>query len=53
MAVHGGLSQNKRSHAVDSLKKENIQVLVATDIAARGLDIKNISHIYLMFMVLL
>ena len=46
MAVHGGLSQNKRSHAVDSLKKENIQVLVATDIAARGLDIKNISHIY-------
>ncbi len=46
MAVHGGLSQNRRSHAVDSLKKENIQVLVATDIAARGLDIKNISHIY-------
>lgn len=46
MAVHGGLSQNRRSHAVDSLKKENIQVLVATDVAARGLDIKNISHIY-------
>lgn len=46
MAVHGGLSQNRRSHAVDSLKRENIQVLVATDIAARGLDIKNISHIY-------
>ena len=46
MAVHGGLSQNKRLHAVESLKKENIQVLVATDVAARGLDIRNISHIY-------
>ncbi|MBU0929994.1 MAG: DEAD/DEAH box helicase [Nanoarchaeota archaeon] len=46
MAVHGGLSQNRRSHAVDSLKRENIQVLVATDVAARGLDINNISHIY-------
>jgi ATP-dependent RNA helicase DeaD len=46
MAVHGGLSQNKRSSAVDSLKKENIDVLVATDVAARGLDINNISHIY-------
>jgi ATP-dependent RNA helicase DeaD len=46
MAVHGGLSQNKRSHAVNSLKREDIQVLVATDVAARGLDIQNISHIY-------
>ncbi|MDD5649552.1 MAG: DEAD/DEAH box helicase [Candidatus Nanoarchaeia archaeon] len=46
MAVHGGLSQNRRDHAVDSLKRENIQVLVATDIAARGLDINNISNIY-------
>ncbi|MGV8163095.1 MAG: DEAD/DEAH box helicase [Candidatus Nanoarchaeia archaeon] len=46
LAVHGGLSQNMRSNAVDSLKKENISVLVATDVAARGLDINNISHIY-------
>jgi len=46
MAVHGGLSQNKRTYAVDAIKKENIQVLVATDVAARGLDIKHISHIY-------
>jgi ATP-dependent RNA helicase DeaD len=46
MAVHGGLSQNKRSFAVDSLKSSNISVLVATDVAARGLDINNISHIY-------
>ena len=46
MAIHGGLSQNRRTHALDSLKKEHIQVLVATDVAARGLDIQNITHVY-------
>jgi ATP-dependent RNA helicase DeaD len=46
MAVHGGLSQNKRSNAVDSLKNEDIQVLVATDVAARGLDVNNITNVY-------
>lgn len=46
LPVHGGLTQNKRLQAVSHLKKENIQVLVATDVAARGLDINNISHIY-------
>ncbi|RJQ15823.1 DEAD/DEAH box helicase [Candidatus Woesearchaeota archaeon] len=46
MAVHGGLSQNKRTFAVNSIKQEDIQVLVATDVAARGLDLQNISHVY-------
>jgi ATP-dependent RNA helicase DeaD len=46
MAIHGGLSQNRRLHALDSLKKENISVLIATDVAARGLDIKNVQHVY-------
>ena len=46
MAVHGGLSQNQRSHSVDSLKNQKIDVLVATDVAARGLDISNVTHIY-------
>ncbi|MFT4311442.1 MAG: DEAD/DEAH box helicase [Candidatus Woesearchaeota archaeon] len=46
LPVHGGLTQNKRLQAVNHLKKENIQVLVATDVAARGLDINNISHVY-------
>jgi ATP-dependent RNA helicase DeaD len=46
MAIHGGLSQNKRTDALNSLKNKNIDVLVATDVAARGLDIKNVSHIY-------
>jgi len=46
MAVHGGLSQNRRLEAVESLKKSEIPILVATDVAARGLDIRGISHIY-------
>lgn len=46
MAIHGGLSQSKRSYALDALKKEQINVLVATDVAARGLDIKHVSHVY-------
>ena len=45
-AIHGGMSQNKRSQSLDSLKNQQIDVLVATDVAARGLDIKNVTHIY-------
>lgn len=46
MAIHGGLPQNKRMRALESLKKEHIEILVATDVAARGLDIKNVMHVY-------
>ncbi len=46
MAIHGGLTQNKRVHALDSLKKEKTRILVATDVAARGLDIKNVTQVY-------
>ena len=46
MAIHGGLTQSKRMQALDSLKRESIHILVATDVAARGLDIKNVAHIY-------
>jgi ATP-dependent RNA helicase DeaD len=46
MAIHGGLTQNKRLQVVEMLKKEHITVLVATDVAARGLDIRNITHVY-------
>jgi ATP-dependent RNA helicase DeaD len=45
-AIHGGMSQNKRSESLDALKNGHTDVLVATDVAARGLDIKNVTHIY-------
>jgi len=45
-AIHGGMTQNQRTQSLDSLKNEKTDVLVATDVAARGLDIKNVSHIY-------
>ena len=44
--IHGGMTQNKRLRSLDNLKNQNIDVLVATDVAARGLDIKNVSHVY-------
>ncbi len=45
-SIHGGMKQNKRLESLDRLKKEKIDVLVATDVAARGLDIKNVTHVY-------
>ena len=45
MGIHGGLTQNKRLQVVDMLRAEHIHVVVATDVAARGLDIKNITHV--------
>jgi ATP-dependent RNA helicase DeaD len=45
-AIHGGMSQDKRSKSLNSLKYEKTNVLVATDVAARGLDIKNVTHVY-------
>ncbi len=45
-AIHGGLSQDKRSRIMSSFKSDKAFVLVCTDVAARGLDIKGVSHIY-------
>lgn len=44
-AIHGNKSQNARSRALAQFKSKNPPVLVATDIAARGLDINNITHV--------
>ena len=44
--VHGDISQNQRQRAVDAFKYGELDALVATDVAARGLDIKNVSHVY-------
>jgi ATP-dependent RNA helicase DeaD len=45
-AIHGGMKQQKRSNSLDALKTQRTKVLVATDVAARGLDIKNVTYIY-------
>lgn len=45
-AIHGGHAQNKRLRALESLRKGHISALVATDVAARGLDIKNVNYVY-------
>jgi len=44
--IHGGMKQNKRLKSLDRLKNQKTDVLVATDVAARGLDIKDVSHVY-------
>jgi superfamily II DNA/RNA helicase len=44
-AIHGDKSQNKRSRALNDFKNNNIDILVATDVAARGLDIPNVTHV--------
>ncbi len=44
-AIHGNKSQGARSRALAQFKSKNPPVLVATDIAARGLDINNVSHV--------
>jgi ATP-dependent RNA helicase DeaD len=46
MAIHGGYSQDKRSKRMQQFHEKDIHVLVCTDVAARGLDIKDVSHIY-------
>ena len=43
--IHGDKSQNKRQTALNNFKKGNIQVLVATDVAARGIDVSDITHV--------
>ncbi len=44
--IHGDLSQSKREHVIKNFRKMEIQLLVATDVAARGLDIEGITHIF-------
>jgi ATP-dependent RNA helicase RhlE len=44
-AIHGNKSQNARQRALDSFKSGGIRVLVATDIAARGVDVDDVTHV--------
>lgn len=45
-AIHGGLEQKKRSRILQEFQGKGVGVLVCTDVAARGLDIKGVSHVY-------
>lgn len=45
-AIHGGFSQNKRTKTMEMFHGAKFDVLVCTDVAARGLHIENVSHIY-------
>jgi superfamily II DNA/RNA helicase len=44
-AIHGNKTQPQRQRALKDFKDERVQILVATDVAARGLDIPNVSHV--------
>ncbi|MDH3638284.1 MAG: DEAD/DEAH box helicase [Gammaproteobacteria bacterium] len=44
-ALHGDMSQSARKRTVERMRRGKIRVLVATDVAARGLDIRSISHV--------
>ncbi|MDB5164768.1 MAG: ATP-dependent helicase RhlE [Candidatus Saccharibacteria bacterium] len=44
-AIHGGKSQGQRQRALESFKKNRTKILVATDVAARGIDVADISHV--------
>ena len=44
-SIHGNKTQHKRQKALDLFKKDHVQVLCATDVAARGIDVAGISHV--------
>jgi ATP-dependent RNA helicase DeaD len=44
-ALHGELSQGQRDAVMHKFRRRNLQLLVATDVAARGLDVKDLSHV--------
>lgn len=43
--IHGDIDKDERKNALESFRKGKIQVLVASDVAARGLDIKGVTHV--------
>lgn len=45
-ALHGDMDQRSRMTMLDNFKKGNIKILVASDVAARGLDIPSVSHVF-------
>jgi len=46
LPIHGGFTQEKRNKIMEKFHSQKVQVMVCTDVAARGLDIKGVSHVY-------
>ena len=44
-ALHGGLSQDQRDRVMQKFRARKVDLLIATDVAARGLDVKHVSHV--------
>ena len=46
MALHGALSQGLRNRRLMALRQGQVQILVATDVAARGIDVPTVTHVF-------
>ena len=46
LTVHGEMSQAQRDRVMLRFKQKHLQVLVATDVAARGIDVDNLTHVF-------
>jgi len=44
--LHGDMNQKRREEVIKGFKSDKIEILVATDVAARGLDVNNVSHVF-------
>ena len=44
--LHGDMDQKRREEVIKSFKSDDIEILVATDVAARGLDVNNVTHVF-------
>ncbi len=45
-ALNGDLTQKKRDKVMDKFRRQQLQILIATDVAARGIDVQNITHVF-------
>ncbi|MEM4348560.1 MAG: DEAD/DEAH box helicase [Candidatus Anstonellaceae archaeon] len=46
IALHGDMSQSKRNRSMEAFRKSQVNILVATDLASRGLDIDGVTHVF-------
>lgn len=45
-AIHGDLNQSQRDRVMDLFRRKRVKLLVATDVAARGIDVNDVTHVY-------